>query len=368
MKKWLCLIICCCLLLPAVAACDSGGGNTDPDPTPDPTPAPAKTVYVLDFADGKSDFLAMNTGAPGTDIDSEMAVVDLDGAKALRLTAPNGRALRLGINIGGLLGNRITDVRNIVFDVYAGYPDGNFSAVSGDIVALSGESEIASTKWQIYLATRNPSTTTMELGPNVIFSAGEANLIEFSCKTNGPADRGETPAHIYIKSVTFFDVNNEAISLNTEAQFESPEGWGETIVLGGWALPIPPPVDHIAENRRPAADDWQTWLTPGVDGSDYDYMPWEKIAVSFGISFKIDEKPESFGLVVFGAFNGWSSNKWDSDFSDNWADGILTIMWDDYGFDTSEITEDQSAVKIAYHSAWGETEVSSASLLVDEDS
>ena len=362
MKKWLCLFICCLLLLPVIAACGSNNEpaatNPTPDPapqTPAPTPAPPKTVYVLNFADGKSDFLAMNTGTPGTDIDSEMALVDLDGAKALKLIAPNGNALRLGINISGLLGDRVEDVRNIVFEVYADYPGGNFSAVSGSIAALSGESTIANSSWQIYLASRNPVSAIMELGPNVIFTKEEANIIEFSCTTNGPADRGEAPANIFIKSVTFFDSNNEAIEINTGAQFASPEGWGDKVILGGWILPNPP------HDGNPGG--WQTWLSPGVDGTDYDDMPWEVVAASFGIVIEMEE-PDSFEFVYFGAFNGWSWTQ--VQLAEYWSDGALRVLWSDIGFDPTLVTETDNAVKLAIGN-WNEVPISLIYLLYDED-
>ena len=367
MKKWLCLILSCCFLLTMLAACGDGNGGDDnnPDPgdsgqvTPPDTPPPASTVlYELNFADGKTNFLELNTGTPGTDRDSGMEVTDLDGGKALKLTSPNGRTVRLGINVGGLLGSRITDVKNIVFDIYAGYPDGNFSAVSGRIVAMSGDTTtIADTPWQIYLATRNPNPATLEI-PADGFSAAGPNLIEFAFMVNGPADKGETPADLYIKSITFFDGNNEAIEINTDAGWDAPEGYGEVVVLGGFRLPVPPDMG------RPG--DWQTWHTPGVDNIDDDHMPWEKLAASFGITFEMDVQPEGFGLVIFGGFNGWSSDQWGSNFAENWEDGKLTIMWEDYGFDPTQITEDESSVKIAY-ADWDEVGISIAYLLVGEE-
>ena len=367
MKKWLCLFICCCLLLPVVAACGDNNGPTATDPTPEvpddtptilPMPITPTETFVLNFADGKTDFLALNTGTPGTDRDSEMSLVDLDGAKALKLTAPNGRTIRLGIDVSGLLGDRVTDVKNIVFDIYAGYPDGNFSAVSGIITAMSGEAvPFADTNWQIYLETRNPNPTTLELGSDYFDAAGP-NILEFACITNGPANNGETPADIYIKSITFFDTTNNAIEINTGAGFKSPDGWGEFVVLGGFTLPVPP------EQGRPG--DWQTWHTPGVDGNDDDHMPWEKLAASFGITFEMENEPESFGLVVFGAFNGWSSPNWGNNYAEYWEDGKLTIMWEDYGFDPSEVNEDNDGVKISF-ADWEEVGVSVAYLLVGED-
>lgn len=368
-RKWLCILLCCGLLLTTIAACGGNGGSDEPDPTPaaqetptptpQPTPSAPSAQYVLDFTDMRTDYMRMNRGTPGTDRDSDFAIVDLDGVKALSMMAPNGGSIRLGINVGGLLGNRVTDVRTIVFDIYAEYPDGNFSAVSGRITAMTVDTTtIGDTSWQIYLASRNPNQAILEFDDESGFSAEGPSLIEFSCTTNGPADRGETPAVIYLKSVVFYDKNNEAIEINTEAVFEAPEGYGEVIILGGWRLPYPPDLGNTG--------DWQTWHTPGVDNIDDEHMPWEILAASFGIAFEMEEKPESFGLVVFGMFNGWSSPNWGNNYAENWDDGILTIMWEDYGFDPKEVNEDNDQVKISFGN-WDGVDITLAYLLYDED-
>jgi len=343
-----------------LAACDKNG-NDDGDPVDGPgdgDPPKAPTVYALDFADGKTDFLMLNTGTPGTDKDSKMEIGTVDGANALKLTAPNGGSLRLGINVDGLLGERAKDVKTIVFDIYAEYPDGNFSVVSGMIAAMSGElSSFADTSWQVYLESRNPNTATLTFGADEAFGAG-ANLIEFSCTKNGPADRDETPAVIVIKSIMFYDGSDTAVSVNTSAGWAAPDGYGDSIFLGGWLLPYPPDMGR--------AGDWQTWHTPGVDNIDDDHMPWEVLAASFGIEIEMDE-PESFGLVIFGAFNGWSSDHWGSNFADKWADGKLTIMWEDYGFDPTLVTEESSQVKISMANWDAEIHIEQAYLLYDAD-
>ena len=363
MKKWLCVVICCCLMLTMVAACGDTPA-TAPQPTPEAqeTPAPEppqQAIYVLDFSDGKADFLALDTGSPDTDIDSGMAIVSLDGANALRLTAPNGRAIRLGINVDGLLGDKVSDVRMIAFEVYAEYPDGNFSAVSGKISAMSGDmNPFADTIWQIYLASRNPNPVRLEFMMDDGFSSTEPNLIEFSCTTNGPADKGETAANIYIKSITFYDENNTAMQINTDAGFTAPDGFGAIVILGGWMLPNPPPIGN------PGA--WQYWLTPGTDDDDRDYMPWEVLAASFGITFVMDE-PDSFEFVFFGAFQPGDGWNWTQvNIANYWEDGTLTVMWDDIGFEAFKINEEDYAVKIAIGN-WNDAPITSVYLLYDED-
>jgi len=356
------------MLVSMLAACDngnggsggSGGDSADPTPPGGEDPPPPAAVYIIDFADGKKDFLMMNTGAPGTDKDSKMEVATVDGASALKMTAPNGGALRLGINVSGLLGAKAADVKTVVFDVYAEYPDGNFSAVSGRITAMSGElSSFADSTWQIYLASRNPNQATLELDES--FAAG-ANLIEFSCTTNGPAERGETPAVIYIKSIAFYDAANSGLKVDTAAGWAAPDGYGDDVLLGGWELPLPPP------DGNPGG--WQTWMTPGSDNYEGEEMPWQVLAASYGIVFEMAEDPESFGLVVFGKnINGWSSPNWSTNYAEYWEDGKLTVMWEDYGEDPSLINDDEeesSQAKIAMGN-WNEVEITKVYLLYDAD-
>ena len=366
-KKWLCVLLCCGMLLTMLAACNGNDGATDepetppvvePETPPAPPPPPPPTPhipYMVDFFDGKTDFLMINTGTPGTDRDSAFEIATLDGKNALKLTAPNGRALRLGINVGGLLGDSITDVRNIVFDVYAEYPDGNFSAVSGKIVAMSGDTEtLAETNWQIYIASRNPNPTTLEI-PAEGFTTAGPNFIEFALMSNGPAEKGETPAEIYIKSIAFFDESNEVIEINSAAGWEQPDGWGEFIVLGGWVLPID------AHDGVPGR--WETWMSPGVDGNDYEDMPWEVVAASYGIVFEMEE-PDTFEFVYFGSFNGWNWTQ--TQIAEFWADGQIRVMWDDIGFDPTTINEEDNGVKLAMGN-WNEYPINAIYLLYDED-
>ena len=346
------------MLVSLLAACDSKGGNGD-DPTDDPgaqEPTPPPTFYVLDFADGKTDFLMMNTGYPGTDPGSRLEIATVDGANALKMTAPNGGALRLGINVDGLLGDKAKEVNMVVFDVYAEYPDGNFSAVSGRITAMSGDlTPFAEEKWQIYLASRNPAQAVFDFGTDDSFGAS-GNLIEFACLVNGPSDRGETPAAIVIKSITFFNAANEAIKANSSAGWSAPEGYGDEVLLGVWELLNPPP------DGNPGG--WQTWFTPGTDNYEGNDMPWEVLGASFGMVIEM-EQPDSFEVVYFGAFNGWSWTQ--VPVIDYWADGALTIMWDDIGFDATLVNEDNYAAKIAIGN-WNEMPIERIYLLYDEDS
>ncbi|MCL2029967.1 MAG: hypothetical protein FWG93_00315, partial [Oscillospiraceae bacterium] len=191
----LCMLLCCGL---ALSACTSEGTPspspaTDPPATNPPAPSGSGETYAVDFSDGKTGFLLLNTGTPDTDKDAAMEVVSLDGGSALKLTAPNGGALRLGVSVDRLLGGRAADVRTAVFDVYAEYPDGTFRAVAGRITAYRGALDASSSDiWTVYLATRNPNEATATLTAGEEFVSGGPNIFEFTCTTHGPADNGET--------------------------------------------------------------------------------------------------------------------------------------------------------------------------------
>ena len=147
-----------------------------------------------------------------------------------------------------------------------------------------------------------------------------------------------------------------AISLNTGAGWAAPDGYGDEVFLGGWLLPNPPPLGNPGG--------WQTWHTPGVDNIDDDHMPWQVVAASFGIVFEVEEEVESFEFVYFGAFNGWGWTQ--QSIVDFYADGAITVMWEDIGFDASLVNEDDDGVKLAMGN-WNEIEVGNIFLLYDED-
>ncbi|MDR2598710.1 MAG: hypothetical protein LBC73_00350 [Oscillospiraceae bacterium] len=352
MKRKLFLSIVLCLALAFVlVACD--GDEPDDDIIIDFDP---DATYTVDFADGNIDFLMLNVGTPGTDPDSTMSLATLDDEPALRLTAPDGKNVRLGINVDGLLGSDVVNVRTIIFDVYAQYPDGNFSAVSGRFITLNEDLMITGeSNWQIYLKTRNPNPAVFTLGENSFFSEDGNNLLEFAWLVNGPADRGEAPAVLYIKNMTFFNENNVAIELNTESLWSAPEGYGEAPQLAGWDLPLP---DEFG---------WFQYVTPGVDGETRDILPWYIVNASFGLVVELAEKPESFEIAFHGHWD-WS---WvQVELIDYWDDEIggINVLWSDIGFDPKIVTEENYAFKI-YLGNWEGSafEFIRVYLMVDDD-
>jgi len=324
-----------------------------PPPPPPPPPGPSET-YEIDFSDGNIGFLMLNTTAFGADSNAQMQVDTLDGASALKLQTPGGGNLHLGINADGLLGDRVTDVRTVVMEVYAEYPSGNFSAVSGKISAFSNDTaEFASDIWTVYLASRNPNLAIFEFASDVGFDAAGPNMFEFSCLDNGPAKRGESPAIIWIKSIIFYDASNIAIAVNTDAGWAGPDGYGDAAPMMQFDLPYPPPHGD--------SGGWQEWRTPGTDDEPEDYLPWEVLAASVGIVFEM-EQPDSFEMLYFGAFNGWNWTQ--TQVANMWEDGELTIMWSAIGFNPRTVTEEDNAAKIGFGN-WNQFTITRAYLLVD---
>ena len=340
------------LSLGLLAACDAS-----PPPPEDfnPTPMPVDEIPAsIDFVDGNTGFLHVNTGAIGTDPDTKAEIDLLDNARALKIYSPSGLGMFVGINMDGLLGSRVTDVKSAAFEIYAEYPGGNFSPVRGQINALSGDIvPFAESDWTVYLESRNPNRGIFEFNDGEGFTAGAANILEFTVLVNGPAEKGEAPAIIYIKSIAFLDASGATIPADTGAGWAGPAGYGEEALLAILELPNPPP------HGDPGG--WQTWFTPGVDGFEEDYMPSDYVAASIGIVIEM-EKPESFEFVYMGAFNNWDWTQ--KDVVDFWADGALTIYWTDIGFDTRLVTEDDNAVKLAMGN-WGEVPISNIYLMID---
>jgi len=127
------------------------------------------------------------------------------------------------------------------------------------------------------------------------------------------------------------------------------------IVGSQWHLPNPPALG--------SPGDWQTWHTPGVDLINDDHMPWTIVAASSGIVFEMD-KPEDFGFVVYGEFSAWASDHWGTNYADKWANGNLTIMWKDIGFDQTLVTAHSSQLKMTMGN-WDKIPIKNVYLLFD---
>ena len=360
----LCLILSSVLLLAACLPADEP--EVDPVPMPEVPPLPDAPqplppvdpigdgdTFVVDFSDGNINFLLLDFTVRGIDIGATFEVATVDGASALRLVAPSGEDFRLGINVDGLLGARVTDVRTIVFEVYAEFPGGRFAAQTGEITAFLGSLDDSVTQpWTVYLDTRNPNNGIFTFADDISFVAGGPNLLEFA----RTADRAAEPAIIYIKTITFFDSDNIAIPVNTNAGWGGPQGYGVAPETVGEAQFMIPRAVGVTGG-------WFDLLTPGTDEvseEDADF-PWEVLAASTGIVFEMDDPDGGMELVYFGAFNNWGWTQ--VNVSEFWENGVLTVWWDDIGFDPRLVTEEDSAAKISIGN-WNDVNITSVFLMV----
>ena len=115
-----------------------------PEPTPAPTPRPIAddTAYFVDWSNGNTEFLRLNPNARRVDPAGGFEIVNLDGENALKLTAPGGGAVHVGVSVESLLGSRAADVKHVVFEVYVETPDGQFFTNAGRVNAINEALEI----------------------------------------------------------------------------------------------------------------------------------------------------------------------------------------------------------------------------------
>lgn len=182
----------------------------------------------IDFEDGNSAFLALNTILAGAN-EGEISVVDFNGSKAAKievadktigvdatgaLTETPVATPYIAIDAAGLLGDAVADVKSIQMDVALEYSDGGFYAVSGSIYA--GNSAVAeSATWSLYMENKNPKTITMDLA-STVFEGNVTDIFMVSVTTvAAPSD--EIPT-IYIDNIIFKDADGNALTVDSSAE------------------------------------------------------------------------------------------------------------------------------------------------------
>jgi hypothetical protein len=210
------LVLCFALALsacttdsPEPTGNDGNGGDLPPTDSVNGT----EETYTVDFSSSNTGFLRLNTGTPGTDKDSSMAIADLNGAGALQLNAPNGDTLRLGISADSLLGARVIDVVNVAIGIDAEFPE--------DVYPFSISGNVNGKSW-LYMEHNETNQAALTLEEP--FTAAGENILEFTASPFAPAS-------LYITSIIFFDASNTAIPVNTDAGWAGPAAYGEALDL-----------------------------------------------------------------------------------------------------------------------------------------
>lgn len=92
-------------------------GVSSPAASPVASPVAGAVSSIIDFADGNFGFLGMDTTLGNADA-SELSVVDYNGGKALCVSpAAAGRVPYVSLNVEGLLGENLSRLAKITFDV-----------------------------------------------------------------------------------------------------------------------------------------------------------------------------------------------------------------------------------------------------------
>lgn len=228
------------LMVSSLAACSKKAKETDadvsttPEPkaiataTPEPTQAPAEEFVGIDFEDGLLGFVQINT-SPGDADQSMISVVDYNGSKQLFVDAQSFKVPYVAFDVSSLVGDRITDVRSIEMDVTAVSADGVFRAVSGKIVAYSGETlKESKDDWAVYLESKNPNKVEGTLdNESEYFVVGAKNYWALTKVTDNGKGKVDQPSDIYIDNIVIRDEQGKAIPVNTSVEFDKPDGFGQ---------------------------------------------------------------------------------------------------------------------------------------------
>ncbi len=181
--------------------------------------AEATAVTAIDFEDGSYAFLGLST-AKGNADKSDLSIVDYNGSKALKIVS-KGKVPYIELNIEGLLGDKLGDVRAVSadFGIDLG-EDGKFYAVSGVVYTCTGEANTETKHdWSVYLAKKNPRTIVTKLGDNEVFAKGLANTLVISKETDNYQTAKGTPLAFYLDNISFLDAEGNALPLDLTAVY-----------------------------------------------------------------------------------------------------------------------------------------------------
>ena len=191
-------------------------------PAPDVT-APTDEAASIDFEDGNMAFVAPYT-QPADAADVELSIVDFNGSKALQVKNPTGKVPYIAFDATALLGADVAKVATVEMTVGTSYDNGGFSAVSGKLIAWSGEDLTETTDdWSVYMASKNPAKVVATLAAGEEFIADAGNLLMISLKTDNGVTEGNGNATLYIDNIRFLDASGNLLTADTSVAFVGPE-------------------------------------------------------------------------------------------------------------------------------------------------
>lgn len=230
-KKFLACLLAGTMAL-SLTACGDGAEQTTSTDTSaaveSTTPAtdvaePVAESASIDFEDGNMGFMAPYLQAADA-AEVEMSVVDFNGSKALQVKNLTGKVPYVGIDVTSLLGADVAKVASVEMDLGVSYDDGSFSAVSGNIIAWSGEKlEETMDSWSVYLETANPKKAVATLSAGEEFVADAGNVMMVQLKTDNGLTDGHGNATLYIDNIRFLDASGNLLTADTSVAFVGPE-------------------------------------------------------------------------------------------------------------------------------------------------
>ena len=197
------------------------------EPTAEPAPEPVVEDASIDFEDGNMGFLQVYT-VPANADDSVLEVVDFNGSKAVQVTS-NGDVPYIGIDVQSLLGDNTEKVASMEVSVGVANPSGKFQAVSGEILAWSGEDLVETVdNWSVYLETANPKKAVATLAAGEEFVNGANNLFILNMKVDNAKDAGLGNSTLYIDNIRFLDKDGNLLTADTTVAFAGPESFSSS--------------------------------------------------------------------------------------------------------------------------------------------
>lgn len=214
-------------IIATTGAFAENAGVSSPAASPVASPVAGAVSSIIDFADGNFGFLGMDTTLGNADA-SELSIVDYNGGKALCVSpAAAGRVPYVSLNVEGLLGENLSRLAKITFDVGVELgTDGKFYAQSGKVYMVNGEdSSKQSADWSVYMERKNPKTAVVTV-PAGAFVAGRGDTLQFSKEVDSFIDSkkfdGEAPRDFYVTNIQFFDAEGNVLPVDTTAEWVAP--------------------------------------------------------------------------------------------------------------------------------------------------
>lgn len=258
---------------------------------------PVAEAASIDFEDGNMGFVSVYS-RPADAADVDLSIADFNGSKALQVKNLSGKVPYVAIDATSLLGADVAKVASIELNIGVSYEDGSFNAVSGSLIAWSGEELVESMEdWSVYLERANPKKQVATLSAGEEFIADAGNMLVVQLKTDNGAAAGAGNATMYIDDIRFLDASGNLLTADSSATFVANamfESSGSDYVnLAYLANPV------TFEGFACSADGWNQ---AGFD------MPQEFIdALVPGSVVQIEYKSDSgnMWMLMNGAEAGW---------------------------------------------------------------